>query len=115
MHLLSQIMLFLDVCPKKYLNGDYLEVMARKFGFNEKITHIVEPSISKFYSPQSNYQLAEFGSGFNKYTTISPLHAAYMSYIVANGGIRKRIRVVESIQLDNSLIDLKEKRNFCGR
>ena len=34
---------------QKYLSGDYLEVMARKFGFNEKITHIVEPSISKFY------------------------------------------------------------------
>ena len=95
---------------QKYLSGDYLEVMARKFGFNEKITHIVEPSLSKFYLPQSNYQLAEFGSGFNKYTTISPLHAAYMSYIISNGGIRKKIRVVDGVQLDNKFIDLEDKK-----
>lgn len=60
--------------------------MAVDFGFNKNIMTDLALGKSTFLLPEDNYNLAEFASGFNKKTLMSPVHAAVLSSVVANGG-----------------------------
>jgi cell division protein FtsI/penicillin-binding protein 2 len=72
--------------------------MANEFGFNQKIMDNIDLSPSIFNMPDSNYNLAEMASGFNRKTMISPVHAAAMATVVPNNGIMKLPRVVNQIK-----------------
>ena len=50
-------------------------------------------------TPSSQYQLAEYASGFNKKTTISAVHAAYLSYLVVNDGKVGPLRTIKEIKV----------------
>jgi penicillin-binding protein A len=76
---------------------DHLYKMAQNFGFNEKLMDEVNLAKSNFKYPENNYNLAELASGFNRETTISPVHAAMMSSIVANNGIMKYPRIITNV------------------
>ncbi len=98
-----------------YLGKMTLEEYAEFFGFNQNIAFELPLSPSAFYlSDESNlpaepgdfslsdesYHLAEIASGFNRETTISPLHGALMASAILNNGKLTEPAIVEQITDD---------------
>ncbi len=81
----------------KNSSGERLFDMAADFGFNEKLMEEISLSKSVFEMPDTDYELAEKASGFNKKTMISPIHAAVMASVIANDGVLNYPRVVTEI------------------
>ena len=81
--------------------GEDMFQTAVEFGFNKEIMADIHLSKSIFQMPESQYNLAELASGFNKETTISPVHGALLSSIVANNGVFKAPRIISQIKLEN--------------
>lgn len=75
--------------------------MAVDFGFNRNIMADLEIGKSTFLLPEDSYNLAEFASGFNKKTLMSPVHAAVLSSVIANGGKLKYPTLVKSVTDSN--------------
>ncbi|MBP5296260.1 MAG: hypothetical protein J6Y94_02890 [Bacteriovoracaceae bacterium] len=70
-----------------YLPGNSMYELAAQFGFNQDLMQEVNLSRSNFPLPENQYHLAELASGFNKQTSISPIHAAVLAAAVANDGV----------------------------
>ncbi|MBD64100.1 MAG: hypothetical protein CME62_02760 [Halobacteriovoraceae bacterium] len=88
-----------------YLNHDSLKSMARKFGFDQNIMQLMDIGDSKLFDKDTEYGLAEFASGFNKQTLISPVHGALIASVIANDGVMKKPTLVNKIvQKDNQLL-----------
>ncbi len=75
-----------------------LKKMAEKFGFNKKILEGVNLSPSVFNIAQDQYNLAEFSSGLNTQTVMSPVHGAVIGSVMANGGIFRYPVVIKSVE-----------------
>ncbi|MBW1900784.1 MAG: hypothetical protein JRJ20_04025 [Deltaproteobacteria bacterium] len=69
------------------LGQDVMADYAGKFLFNHIIPFDFPVEMSTVQVPEEDFGLAEIASGFNKKTTISPLHAALLSSVVANNGV----------------------------
>jgi cell division protein FtsI/penicillin-binding protein 2 len=80
--------------------------MAEKFGFNKKILEGINLAPSVFNIAQDQYNLAEFSSGLNTQTVMSPVHGAVIGSVVANGGIFRYPIVIKSVEgiRDNKII-----------
>ncbi len=76
-------------------NGTDLFKMANSFGFNGDLLRELNHGVSTFYMPEDQYNFAELASGFNRKTQMSPLHAAVIASIIANGGVMKTPYIVE--------------------
>ena len=92
-----------------------LTSMARKFGFDQDIMHLLSVGSSKLFMKKSDYGLAELASGFNKGTLISPVHGAMIASVIANDGIMKKAKVIKKVQdVDHDLLvwkpELEEHR-----
>ncbi len=59
---------------------------AEAFGFNHDIDFELPVSPSRIAFSEEPYHLAEISCGFNRDTTISPLHGAMLSCAVFNRG-----------------------------
>lgn len=70
---------------------------AYSFGFNRQLMYDFNLGPSRFIMPESQYQLAEMASGFNKKTLISPVHAAMLSSIVASGGFLSSPKIISDV------------------
>ncbi len=83
-----------------------LKRMAEKFGFNKKILEGVNLDPSIFNMAQDQYNLAEFSSGLNTQTVMSPVHGAVIASVVANGGVFRYPVVIKSLEgiQDNKVI-----------
>ena len=68
------------------LGGSLLEKSAADFGFNEPLGFDLPLAPSHFQINDEPYHWAELASGFNRETTISPLHGAMMATAVLNDG-----------------------------
>lgn len=64
------------------LMADY----AKRFMFNQTIPFDLPVEMSHINIPDDEFGLAEIASGFNKETTLSPLHAALVVSAIANNG-----------------------------
>jgi peptidoglycan glycosyltransferase len=71
---------------------------ANKFGFNEDLMQVIDFGSSILFGAQTDYNLAELASGFNKGTMMSPIHGAVIASIIANDGIMKKPHVVDSVE-----------------
>jgi membrane peptidoglycan carboxypeptidase len=71
------------------LGPDGLMGYAEKVGFNRVIPFDLETGISVYEpgDPEDPFRLAELSSGFNRTTTLSPLHAALITAGVMSGGL----------------------------
>ncbi len=78
-------------------SGHSIFKKAFNFGFNRQLMFDFNLGPSRFVMPESQYELAEMASGFNKETLISPVHAALLSSIVASGGYYQSPYIVDSI------------------
>lgn len=93
-------------------SGHSIFKKAFNFGFNRQLMFDFNLGPSRFMMPESQYQLAEMASGFNKKTMISPVHAALLSSIVASGGYFQSPYIIESISNDQGSLafpKVKEK------
>jgi penicillin-binding protein A len=75
-----------------------LKRMAEKFGFNKKLLEGINLAPSVFNIAQDQYNLAEFSSGLNTQTAMSPVHGAVIASIIANGGMLKYPVVIKSVE-----------------
>lgn len=75
-----------------------LKKMAEKFGFNKRLVEGVNLAPSVFNMAADQYNLAEFSSGLNDKTLMSPVHGAVIGSIVANGGVLRYPVVIKELQ-----------------
>lgn len=75
-----------------------LKKMAEKFGFNKRLVEGINLEPSVFNMASDQYNLAEFSSGLNDKTLMSPVHGAVISSIVANGGLIRYPVVIKSLE-----------------
>ena len=68
------------------LGMDTLTRWAEAFGFNRPIPFEAFLEPSRFEASADAYHLAELASGFNRQTTVSPLHAALIAASTVNAG-----------------------------
>ncbi len=68
------------------LGSDTLTRWADAFGFNRSMAFEAPVAPSHFEVSSDSYRLAEIASGFNRQTTLSPLHAALIAAAAVNSG-----------------------------
>lgn len=75
-----------------------LEDYSRRFGFNTTIPFELKADLSNAVVPDdTTYAMAEFASGFNRCTSLSPLHGVLIASAVAEQGAMPFPHVVDSI------------------
>lgn len=79
------------------LGRPLLERAAATFGFNQPLDVDVTLPPSRFQVSDDPYHWAEIASGFNRQTTISPLHGAALAAAILNEGRMPSQTVVERI------------------
>ncbi len=69
-----------------------------RFGFNAAIPFELPTDTSKVTVPDdTTYEMAQLASGYNRKTSISPLHGALIASAVAEGGVMPCPRLVDSV------------------
>jgi penicillin-binding protein A len=79
------------------LRKTLLEESADAFGFNEPLDFELPLPPSRFHVSDQPYHWAEVASGFNRETTLSPLHGAVMASAVLNEGAMVSPSIVDHI------------------
>ena len=79
------------------LDYEVLTELAQKFFFERPIPFDFPVGESEILVPKDEFGLAELASGFNKGTTISPLHAALLAAAVVNDGVMMKPWVVKRV------------------
>ncbi|MDR1312781.1 MAG: hypothetical protein LBQ12_03580 [Deltaproteobacteria bacterium] len=82
------------------LGPDELHAYAEKVGFNRLIPFDMEvdPSVYEPGDPDDPFRLAELSSGYNRTTTVSPLHAALIAGGVMADGLMAEPWVVRAVK-----------------
>jgi penicillin-binding protein A len=83
------------------LKKDFLISYADSFGFNHEIDFELPLKPSRMTVSDDPYNWAELASGFNRETSLSPLHAALMTSAILNNGIIPEPVIVEQIFSEN--------------
>ena len=86
------------------LGKSLLEKYADTFKFNEPLDFDLSLPPSHFKVNDDPYDWAEMASGFNRDTTISPLHGAVMASAVLNGGRMVAPSLVDRISDDKGTV-----------
>ncbi|MBA4366695.1 MAG: PbpA [Desulfobacterium sp.] len=81
-----------------YLGRETLIDYAESFGFNRTIDFEMPMTSSCFSSTDKTFQLAEAASGFNRETTITPMHGALISAAIVNKGGLVEPTVIQQIR-----------------
>jgi len=79
------------------LGKDKLSAQAQAFGFNRPIDFELGLSPSSVTITEDPYELAEVASGFNRHTSITPVHGAMIAGAVVNKGRMMAPWIVETI------------------
>jgi cell division protein FtsI/penicillin-binding protein 2 len=74
-----------------------IEKYAEALGFNREIPFDLPLKPSELHLSDEPYRLAEVASGFNRETTLSPLHGAVIVATLLNGGQRVTPTIVDRI------------------
>jgi cell division protein FtsI/penicillin-binding protein 2 len=80
------------------VNKDIVTDYGRRFGFHADIPFELNIDESVMLSPDSAFSIAEFASGFNRETMLSPMLGALIAGVVSNGGAINEPTVVDSIR-----------------
>lgn len=88
-----------------HVGGPALNEYANQFGFNRglDLDFRVPASISEF-DMSDDWTIAEIASGYNRTTTISPVHAAMLASAVVNDGIVVNPQLIDIALDSNGLI-----------
>ena len=80
------------------INKDIVTDYGKRFGFNDTIPFELAADVSEMFSPDSDFSVAEFASGFNRKTSLSPLFGALLAGAVCEGGVIREPTLVDSIR-----------------
>ena len=78
-------------------NKDALTDYGKRFGFNTPIPFELDNEVSVMLEPDSMFSVAEFASGFNRQTSISPLFGALIASTVSEYGLVPRPTIIDNI------------------
>ena len=84
-----------------YLGKTDLEKYATAFGFNQDIEFEIQLPTSFVSLSDDFYQWAEVASGFNRETTISPIHGALITSAILNRGTLLEPTIIDRITDEN--------------
>ena len=98
-----------------FLKKEGLLTYAEAFGFNQPIDFEKNVLPSHISLSDDSYQWAEIASGFNRQTTISPLHGAIIAATVLNQGIIPRPTLVEQVLNTDGEIVYRKKKTTIQR
>ena len=91
------------------LGQDLLTRYALQLGFEQELSFELPLGQSELLHPEDKYALAEMASGFNRTTSLSPLHAALLVSAFVNGG-----RLAQPYLVDQAY-DQEGKVVYVGR
>ena len=77
---------------------DVLTDYGNRFGFNAPVPFELDSEISIMLEPDSAFSVAEFASGFNRQTSISPLFGALIASAVSENGLVPHPTLIDSIR-----------------
>jgi cell division protein FtsI/penicillin-binding protein 2 len=80
------------------VNKDIVFEYGRRFGFNEPVPFEYDVDVSEMFSPDTGFSVAEFASGFNRKTTITPLFGALLAGAVCGNGIIYEPTVIDTVR-----------------
>jgi len=80
------------------INKDIVAEYGRRFGFNETIPFEYDVDISEMFAPDTGFSVAEFASGFNRKTTITPLMGALLAGAICENGVIFDPTVVDTVR-----------------
>jgi len=80
------------------INKDIVTEYGRRFGFNESVPFEYDVDVSEMFSPDTGFSVAEFASGFNRKTTITPLFGALLAGAVCENGVIFEPTVIDTIR-----------------
>lgn len=96
------------------LGRQVIDEYASKFYFNRPIPFDIPVEISSTEVPDDEYGLAEIASGFNKVTTVSPLHAALLACTVVNKGEMVVPRVIDTVSDESQEVLYRSRYRTLG-
>lgn len=80
-----------------YLQKEILDQYAEAFGFNQEIDFEIPVQPGRIDISDEPYHWAEIASGFNRQTTLSPLHGAMLAATIVNQGNLIQPSIVDQI------------------
>lgn len=83
---------------KNHLGGKKLASYAQAFGFNQTPESDLDFESGRFSLTESEFHLAELGSGFNRDTMISPIFGAMLVTAVLNSGTSLVPNIVDQVE-----------------
>jgi cell division protein FtsI/penicillin-binding protein 2 len=84
-----------------YLGKTGIEKYGRYFGFNKNMDFEIPMPPSNLSVSEKPFELAEVASGFNRATTITPVHGALIAGAILNGGKLMAPSVIDRIFDEN--------------
>jgi len=97
------------------LGKDTMTRWAEAFGFNRPIPFETPLAPSHFEASADTYHLAELASGFNRQTTVSPLHAALIAAATVNAGRLYEPSAVARIVDAGGRVHYKSRPRLMGK
>ncbi|MFH1102597.1 MAG: penicillin-binding transpeptidase domain-containing protein [Pseudomonadota bacterium] len=98
-----------------YLEKDDIEKYALSFGFNQPIPFDCPVSPSSFVLDDDLFNRAEIASGFNRRTTLSPLHGALMASAILNRGSLLEPTLIDEIIDESGEPVYRRQKNKIGQ
>jgi len=80
------------------VNKDVVTEYGRRFGFNESVPFEYDIDVSEMFEPDTGFSVAEFASGFNRKTTITPLFGALLAGAVCESGVIFEPTIVDTVR-----------------
>ena len=97
------------------LNKERLENTAKRFGFNRRLAFEIPLPVSQMVLDQEPYHRAEIACGFNRQTTLTPLHGALIAAALFNDGLMMAPVLVERVRDDNGDVLFRGETSALGR
>ena len=80
------------------VNKNIVAEYGQRFGFNEPIPFEYNVDKSEMFTPDTGFSVAEFASGFNRKTTITPLFGALLAGAICENGVIFAPTVVDTVR-----------------
>jgi cell division protein FtsI/penicillin-binding protein 2 len=97
------------------LGKDLLAWYGRAFGFESQIPFELPMNASTLYNANNKFSLGEMACGYNRDTTISPLHAALLAAVCINGGRLMEPYIIKQVITDDNQLVYKGAPRSLGR
>ena len=96
------------------LDYQSLQKSAEKLFFERAIPFDFPVERSEVFVPKDDFGMAELASGFNKKTTISPLHAALLASAVVNDGVMMKPWIVKRVTNEAGEVLYENRKSSMG-